>query len=591
MSERTLQEQLKGICTQLFPGKQVSADEVRKIAVDLGKLVPNALARELRRYLQAYRVAPNEPERIEQEQRLAAILIELVSSKGDFLAQSAFSRVREELLELADRKDYSHAVEQFREQAKRRENEKRRLRHEKERWRRWVADIRGEFSAVSTIATAIERPLAALTDVDLRLCLAWANRTVNQNKSVRDHWTDFVRMDSNDALRLWSARSAEIVAVSFLTDLGKQTTDVSLGQLDRNSDNWRTHDVEADGEPFDVKNARRSFSSPDSYVEHTIPQFTCARRRTTDVTILGVLSDYVPWARIDAAQFGFATILGELRDEDLAKFSSWVNRYFGDIMDVSLISGYPLNTYPGWLFEYAEPWYSGRSEALKRISKLLKECPDPLRAQEVIPLYLNDFLRDSAQALATDGAKLDDDLFNQFTMLRRELGLSRRSLFGWILGVMLRALIGGGGISVQHTGTFLRKLLFVPNSPEIRTDPAGLFDPKSYVSNLITMFEEIARNIKPDLLRSMRFFKLTSPTILRGRLDDGRWQTVFAHCGGWRRHPTAAPCGNNPIHLGNSDICPHCGYLICSKCGHCLKTCSFCEERMNKWYEDQKKVG
>ena len=126
----------------------------------------------------------------------------------------------------------------------------------------------------------------------------------------------------------------------------------------------------------------------------------------------------------------------------------------------------------------------------------------------------------------------------------------------------------------------LRRLLFLPGSAEIYRDPAGLFDPQAYVSNLITMFEEIARNVRPDLLKSIRFFKLTAPTILRGQLEDRRWQTVFAHCGGWHRHPLTK-CGNNPIHLGNSEICPECGFLICMECAYCSESCTLREGRMH----------
>ncbi len=376
---------------------------------------------------------------------------------------------------------------------------------------------------------------------------------------------DFVTTDRKHALRLWSARSAEIVAISFLSDLGKQTTDVSIRQLDTNSDDWKTHDVDADGDPIDVKNARRSFSSQDSYVKHTIPMFKYARRLTSDVTVLGILSDYVSWAQIDTGWLGSAMILGQVRNEDLVALASWMDRNFGDILDFGVISGNRSATYPGWVFEYPEQWYVRRPEAMNQIRGLLKECPEPLKARKVIPSYVYAFLDESEQTSVKDGTKLDADLFREFGSLRREIGLSRRSLFGWILGVMLRALIDRGGISVAQTTASLRRLLFVPDSTETPRNPAGLFDPAAYISNLITMFEAIGRNIRPELLQSIRFFDLSAPTILRGRLADGRWQTVFAHCGG---------CGKNPIHLGNSETCPECGFLICGECAHCSISCS-----------------
>lgn len=253
------------------------------------------------------------------------------------------------------------------------------------------------------------------------------------------------------------------------------------------------------------------------------------------------------WRRIEQEDFGYATILGVVCNEDLLALGSWMNRNFSNVLDFSLLRNARLETYPGWLFEYPADCYATRPEAQKQISALLKDCPDPRRAKDVIPHYVFAFFPESCSVLPKLGTSLEVELIGKLSSLRREIGLSRRTLFAWILGTMLLTLIDRGGAAVQETAAALRKILFVPATKGTYRYPAGLYDPKLYLENLIAMFEAIAKRINPEHLRSMKFFKLTSPSILRGRLDDGTWQTVYAYCGGWRTYPFKALCGNNSI--------------------------------------------
>jgi hypothetical protein len=97
-----------------------------------------------------------------------------------------------------------------------------------------------------------------LSDVDLRLVLKWANRPRDIDRSRRS----VVRASLGDVefTKLSSARYAEVAAAEYLRRLGMTVHDVSLTQLETGNEDWRTHDIVADGLPFDVKNARQSFS-------------------------------------------------------------------------------------------------------------------------------------------------------------------------------------------------------------------------------------------------------------------------------------------------------------------------------------------
>jgi hypothetical protein len=579
MSTRTLREQLEAIRAELFPQNSLPPEKALEIARRLSSLVPKALDQQLRACLQASRRLPM----AERREWVAIIITELASLRGEFFVSKISEHLREELQRVTG-KAYLEAVGRAKEAAREHRNEQ----EKKGNREHWSIEVSIHLATISSVATEIERPLKPLSDRDLELCLAWANRELGPGKAARIQWDAFRKADPNEALRLWAARSAEKAAIGFLAELGKQTTDVSIGQLEGTSGSWKTHDVEADGEPIDVKNARPSFSSPNSYVEHTIPRFKQIFRNDCDVTILGIVSDYVPWARIEDGQYGSSRILGQLRHGDLQLLTSWMGQQFGDVVDVSLISKTRLLTYPGWMFEYADDWYSRRSEAIEGIGRLLQECPDPMLPDKCLPLWANALLDDCERDAAEGLRELDLEVFQEFVSLRGEIGISRRSLFAWILGLMLRTLVTDGGAAVCDTAVSLRRLLFRPakgGNGRIERDPAGLFDPMEYISNLIALFEQIGNTVPSHLLKSMRFFKLAAPTILRGQLESGDWQTVFAHCGGWRRQPFSVPCGNNPIHLGNSAVCPECRFLICSECGHCMNSCSACESRMSEAIE------
>lgn len=448
---------------------------------------------------------------------------------------------------------------------------------------------RKSLTQLSQFSLPIDHYLGRLSLQDLKLCLKWNDHLLHSHRPVGEQWAEFVNLEKNKALRLWSARSAENAAIAFFKAIGKRTEDISHHQVTNLSSKWLTHDVEVDGVPIDVKNARASFSNPNSYVEHVIPQFKQSRAQALNVGILGILSDYKTWQQINNDDYGTATILGLLYGNDLASLCSWVDKHFGDFLDLGPLNVPHLKNYPGWLFDYPEEWRPNISEALNQMHALLQLGYLPNKVKTGIPIYVYAILGIEHNNPDKVQSQIEQRILHEFSTLYRDIGISRRTLYVWILGTILRTIIESGYCELLTTTAALRRFLFDSESDLAQTQPSILYDPKLYIWNLILMFEEIGRNVSPELLRSMRFYKLTAPTILRGRLSNGNWQTVYSHCGGWRLFPAYAPCGNNPIHLGNSTICPSCRRLICSECAFCMQDCPLCTNRQGQHAENQRK--
>lgn len=569
MSGESLKEQLATVRGKLFPSDPVTARSLRKTARRLGELVPNALDQELRRYIHANRKFSTQ----EQERRLKIIIRELGLLREDFFLNDVSPKLRSDLIELA-KAPYTDAV--------RRAQESTRVEQAEERTRRVRKDQRNAIDScladMSALAADVDVPLRALSDHDLELCLAWTTRPRANDAPISEAWRSYRRSDPNDALRMWSARSAEIAAANFFSQWTDSVQDVAIGQLEGTTSDWETHDLEVDGQAFDVKNARRSFTSPNTYVEHTVPRFKQTYRASSDVRILGVLSEYVPWTRIDEGSYGTALILGELRHSDLIRLVDWADSRFEGKVDLAVFSKGQLANYPGWLFEYPDESYSKREGATQQLRHLLSDETDL-----ELPGWISAQIGARGHSVASECSEIDRELAHQFISLREALGITRRSLFAWVLGVMLETWIRSDGRELVKTAAALRTCLFRrtirANGSVVKQQPAGLYDPLEYVHSLIAMFESLASVVSQRELAPYRFFKLSAPTILRGQHQNGTWQTIFAHCGGWRRDPVTVPCGKNPIHLGNSEVCPECGYLICADCGHCKIFCTECAQR------------
>ena len=211
-------------------------------------------------------------------------------------------------------------------------------------------------------------PLPELDEYDVQLVGEWCTLLNNLDRSSL---IELIKTDSKakwESGRLLSARSAEKIARDFYqNNYGKEVTDVSITQIDKNKKNdWRKYDLDVEGLHVDVKNSRRSQKSKDRYTEHCIPQFK--RSRENQNVISGVLSPYIwpldlldkPKERHEDAEIIF---LGET---DIEK-QSILKCEFNDLVD--FVGPNPANKYflPPWVFDYPECVYKKQNKALKEL--------------------------------------------------------------------------------------------------------------------------------------------------------------------------------------------------------------------------------
>jgi hypothetical protein len=458
-----------------------------------------------------------------------------------------------------------------------------------------MSEVLGKLrrASVLSIVTA-----PAFTSEDFAVCLKWANKDPSK-ASIKGM---LGQVDSYNALRLLSARAAELAAIRYYRNLGCAVEDVSVLQVGKKDDRWVTHDLMVDDHPVDVKNARRSFNSRHSYVEHCIPRFKETRDCGEGVAILGVLSDYLNSPILTEGKTQ-CQILGEVRYKDIQKLKSWAHRKYGAFMDIEGL--WKPEYQPGWVFEYPSAHYRERPALLESMTEqlrwLLKEGCQPDEVEGVLLALSNDREAVDCIPLAGDRAQFLSDLRE----IDREVGYSRPALFLFVMGKFLEAIYKRTDIT-HLAATFMQFLFVRPDllgsASEERVDdfvrgadsPLGLLDPSAYVFNLINALEAAA---KECIERGYRFigFQMRHPSILRGSTIDGKTITLLAFCGGWTTHPTRAKCGNSPLYLGANHLCPSCGYLICDKCGFCSRACVMNrirqEEEMEARGGDEYQVG
>ena len=124
-------------------------------------------------------------------------------------------------------------------------------------------------------------------------------------------------------------------------------------------------------------------------------------------------------------------------------------------------------------------------------------------------------------------------------------------------------------------------------------NPLGVYDPLGYVSCFIKAFDEMLGSSQEELL-DYKMFRLRGPRIIQGLTQGGRWQTIFAYCGGWLwiNQKQRIRCGTDPLHLANSRHCDNCGRLVCPNCGFCSNNCDEYSTRQKGVFEERlKKLG
>lgn len=406
---------------------------------------------------------------------------------------------------------------------------------------------------------------------DLRLCLAWSNHPVAELGVVNISYLVQV-VEAYEVSRLISARMAEHAARQYYEELGQVVVDVSVGQLGGDDDRWMQYDLLVNGRPVDVKNARRSFSSPDAYVEHCVPKFKLSRSSGEDVAIAGVLSNYKSISSNEVAVYP-CSILGEVTASNIQRLTDWATERFGHILNMAGL--WRPEYQPGWVFEYPPEHYEERLAGIASIPGLIQWLSSHGVKNNKLPGWLLTLCPDRKLSRSFDISGDKRRTLDDLHLLSDQIGLNRPSLFILVMGTYLESMVSETSNGMPEE--ILKDLLFIPGAPHSSTI-LGLDDPQYFIGKLVSTLGRVQLEAYNQRLRFVAF-KLTHPSILRGQLASGDWVTLLAYCGGWREVPVRVRCGKTPLFFGQHDVCPECSHLVCDECGYCSYNCSLLPAR------------
>lgn len=427
--------------------------------------------------------------------------------------------------------------------------------------------LRRLLASTEAILLKIRRTPPSLGPDDIRLTRGWAS----------DAGATPYRLQAME-----SARQAELVAKKIYSELYGEAEDLAILQVRSPEDaRWKVADVAAGGRWIDVKNARRSYSSPDSYSEHCVPRFK-TDRQSRHVAISGFLSP-APGVQT-AAREKKVVWLGETSQEILeclaASFSS-------ESLKIDLAHG-ALTMLPPWIYEYPSACYRERNAAIEELNRTEDRFPI---TQIPVALELATLQRSLRyvripRVFEDRPPEYNEELRLLVDAMTGESGITRPAIFLHILSRFCASATAG----VAFESGYLRDLLFPPDEWEWMTRqpralPLAVCDPLETSASLIDLLEKVAATCASDAIR-YDCFRLRGPNVLQGRRLNGEsWETIYAYCGGWGRlrDQRLVRCGQNPVFLGRDHPCGSCGHLVCHRCGYCSARCQHCEERQADW--------
>ena len=439
-----------------------------------------------------------------------------------------------------------------------------------------MMDVHALASDLQFVATSAEQsPVSTISAIDAELCLNWSDIVLPPSGS-KDQliWDRLSEIDRYRQCQLLSARTAELVMQHYYRELGFQVEDVSSQQILQASDDWKSFDLLVSGRCIDVKNARESLNGQGYFVEHCVPRFKQTRTAGKNVVIAGVLSTYFPDPAVYREQMKPAIVLGEVDVEDVRGLYRWARHRFGPRLDLKGI--WDMGFLPGWIFEYPPEHYPLRSRAIESITALVWRLVEAGAFGNRLPGWVLLLCKDDGliRSLPLDERKrkLVDDLRS----MSASVGVTRRSLYVYAMGLSLEALVQG--TSPLEDLTALLELINLPATEKTDSRTLGLQDPMAYVTTIVETMSAIAVKLLDSQI-VLTGFRLSHPAILKGVCADGSILTLLAYCGGWQEYPIRAKCGTTPLTIANDAHCPECGHLICHNCGHCSNSCSLCKPR------------
>lgn len=432
------------------------------------------------------------------------------------------------------------------------------------------------FTRVSVLQTAF----SPLSETDAELCLSWNDvKFRGSSDQAGSAWTKLSEFETYRQCQILSARSAELVMQAYYGKLGFKVEDVSVLQIDRTTDEWKTYDLRVGDRLVDVKNARKSLHGGGSYVEHCVPRFKQLRSTGENVVIAGVLSEYLNTPNIYRQLPQSATVLGEVNVSEVRSLYRWAKSRFGPKLDLKGI--WDPGFLPGWLFEYPQAHYPKRDDAIKAIAPLGRRLAEAGAFGDQLPSWFVLLCRDDGFVRSLPLEERKRKLILDLRSMDESIGISRRSLYVYAMGIALEALSKGD--SPEEDLQALIELIEMPSarSHGDQIPPLlGLADPLGYVKSIVKTLSEVGKRLL-ELGLQLTGFRLTHPAILKGVCADGSLLTLIAYCGGWQTVPVAARCGTSPLTIVQDAHCSGCGHLICHNCGHCSNLCSACTPRQN----------
>ena len=435
------------------------------------------------------------------------------------------------------------------------------------------------FQRLTTLSATTDFTGIQLETADIQLIKAWSNSRGVQDNDV----ASLIKNSANpyETCRLISARIGELAAKTFFKSFYKKNIDVSLQQVSGTATDWKSHDLLMDSIPYDVKNARKPFTSGSHYSEQFVKSWK--QFGGGEVQIIGTLSDYKKAEEYVEGDNGTTTVLGKVSQRQIRDAQKWINLTYNGLLDLRLqITDSFL---AGWVYEYPRSFYPNRdSQILRSIDQLLTDSinlqsnisdeNELLETKKLIPRWFFSFIE--REELVTRFVTDQEEFYSWrlIQKIKKEIGISRRAIYLMVVCAVLSKA------KEEHT-TF---------SPEVLTDliipaedkrfPLGLFDPQMYIANLLDVLTRMW-SLNRNELTKFKKFKLSGSNILQGQTPSGEWRTVIAFCGGWREEPKVK-CGKNPLYLGESVNCKSCGKLICSECGHCSEYCTENKKNMTQ---------
>lgn len=396
----------------------------------------------------------------------------------------------------------------------------------------------------------------------------------DEDRTLSKKWTERVDEGNDSKLaRCFSARLAERATAEVYKRFGHQVRDIAIGQLGSDDDRWRACDLLVDGNPVDVKNARKSYKSL-RYVEHCVPSFKALRKQ--EVRIAGVLSDYVTPRKLlkrkKDDQSPETLFLGET---DLTRQRT-LREWFAipDILDLSDPRRSTRTVVPPWMFEYPPDVYAARDGAIRVLHAKSFPATDVFEQAGIKPLPYA--IAVGHPAVQEQAAALDDEARAFALCLMKAVGRFGLSLPAVYLAVLRHWV---QSLRLPHARRLpparYRDIVLLQGTtrPDL---PLAILDPLRTVPVLINCLDTLHRQSDTDLSCFSKF-RLSGVGILQGAstgMSPDRWRTLVAYCGGWRLDgKTKVKCDHYPLVLGDHSSCPRCHRLVCRECGHCSEGC------------------